>query len=167
MLIRTEAPADILPIDALLKSAFETEAEANLVMKLRENGKLTLALVACSDEGEVVGYVIFSPITLEGEDFGWQGLAPIAVKEEFRKQGIARELIEQGLESLFQFGYDGCVVLGDPDFCSRFGFKDSSEFGFSCEWEVPKGVFRAVELSPGVFAGKQGQIQYSPEFQEL
>lgn len=37
MLIRTEAPADILAIDRLLKSVFETEAEADLVMTLREN----------------------------------------------------------------------------------------------------------------------------------
>jgi putative acetyltransferase len=55
MLIRTEAPADILAVDKLLKSTFETEAEANLVMKLRENGRRTLSLVACNDEGEVVG----------------------------------------------------------------------------------------------------------------
>ncbi|MCV6002885.1 GNAT family N-acetyltransferase, partial [Escherichia coli] len=31
MLIRTEAPADILTIDRLLKHAFPTEAEAELV----------------------------------------------------------------------------------------------------------------------------------------
>ena len=36
MLIRSEAPADIMPIDNLLKSVFDTEAEAELVMRLRE-----------------------------------------------------------------------------------------------------------------------------------
>ena len=49
MLIRTEAPADILAVDRLLKSAFETETEADLVMRLRENGRRTLSLVACND----------------------------------------------------------------------------------------------------------------------
>ncbi|MFA0071550.1 GNAT family N-acetyltransferase, partial [Vibrio breoganii] len=77
MLIRTEAPADILVIDRLLKSVFETDAEANLVMSLRENSHLTLSLVACSDEGEVVGHLMFSPITLHGDDHNWQGLAPL------------------------------------------------------------------------------------------
>lgn len=52
MLIRTEAPADLLAIDALLKTVFPTDAEANLVMALRENGRLTLSLVACSEEGK-------------------------------------------------------------------------------------------------------------------
>ncbi|WED21235.1 N-acetyltransferase [Vibrio sp. JC009] len=167
MLIRTEAPADILPVDALLKSAFETEAEASLVMKLRENAKLTLALVACNDEGEVVGYVMFSPVSLEGEDLGWQGMAPVAVKEEYRNQGIAGDLIKEGLESLYQFGYSACVVLGDPAFYGRYGFKDSADFGFSCEWEVPEGAFRVAELEPGIFDGKKGLIQYSEEFAQV
>lgn len=81
MLIRTEAPADILTIDRLLKHAFPTDAEANLVMRLRENGKLTLSLVACTDDGEVIGHALFSPVTLNGEDLSWQGLAPLAVHE--------------------------------------------------------------------------------------
>ena len=85
MLIRTEAPADILTIDRLLKHAFPTEAEANLVMRLRENGKLTLSLVACTDEGEVVGHALFSPVTLNGEDLSWQGLAPLAVHDDYRR----------------------------------------------------------------------------------
>lgn len=83
MLIRTEAPADILVVDQLLKNVFATEAEADLVMALRENGQRTLSLVACDDEGEIVGHVMFSPVTLEGEDLNWQGLAPLAVKEEY------------------------------------------------------------------------------------
>ncbi len=92
MLIRTEAPADILAIDRLLKSTFETEAEADLVMKLRENGRRTLSLVACNDEGEVVGYVLFSPVTLDGNDYNWQGLAPLAVDEKYRRQGLAANM---------------------------------------------------------------------------
>lgn len=164
MLIRTEAPADILPVDALLKAVFPTEAEADLVMTLRENGQLTLALVACTDEGEVVGYVLFSPVLVEGEDFGWQGMAPLAVKSEFRGQGIARMLVEQGLDSLLTFGYPACVVLGDPELYRRFGFAAAGSLGFQCQWQVPEQAFRIAELAPGTLAGKQGVIQYCPEF---
>lgn len=100
MLIRTEAPADILAVDRLLKSAFETETEADLVMRLRENGRRTLSLVACNDEGELVGHVMFSPVTLNGEDLNWQCLAPLAIKADYRRQGLAAELVKEGLESL-------------------------------------------------------------------
>jgi len=167
MLIRTEAPADILAIDRLLKSVFETEAEANLVMSLRENSHLTLSLVACSDEGEVVGHVMFSPLTLKGEDYNWQGLAPLAVREDFRGQGIAKSLMEEAFSSLRDFGYPACVVLGDPSFYSKVGFKPASEFDLQCRWEVPEGAFQAIELVEGTFDGHSGTIEYSPEFNEL
>lgn len=167
MLIRTEAPADILTIDRLLKSAFETEAEANLVMQLRENSRLTLSLVACSDEGEVIGHVMFSPVQLDGEDYNWQGLAPLSVKEEFRNQGVANALIKEAFVSLVDFGYPGCVVLGDPAYYQRFGFKSANNFDFNCIWDVPDGAFQAIELVEGCFQGKSGLIEFSPEFSEL
>lgn len=119
MLIRTEAPADILVVDQLLKEVFATEAEANLVMALRENGRRTLSLVACDDEGEIVGHVLFSPVTVAGEDLNWQGLAPLAVKQAYRRQGIGAELVKEGLSSLGELGYPACVVLGDPAYYAR------------------------------------------------
>lgn len=92
-------------------------------MALRENGQRTLSLVACDDEGEIVGHVMFSPVTLEGEDLNWQGLAPLAVKEEYRRQGIGAELVKEGLSSLGELGYPACVVLGDPAYYSRLALK--------------------------------------------
>ncbi|MFB1069166.1 GNAT family N-acetyltransferase [Vibrio diabolicus] len=167
MLIRTEAPADILTIDRLLKHAFPTEAEAKLVMRLRENSKFTLSLVACTDEGEVIGHALFSPVTLNGEDLSWQGLAPLAVHEDYRRQGIAAELIKEGFDSLRDFGYPVCVVLGDTDYYARQGFQSCDEMGFECAWDVPKGAFRIAELVEGQCAGHSGRIDYAPEFSEL
>ncbi|SUG53696.1 acetyltransferase [Salmonella enterica subsp. diarizonae] len=60
MLIRVEIPIDAPGIDALLRRSFESDAEAKLVHDLREDGFLTLGLVATDDEGQVVGYVAFS-----------------------------------------------------------------------------------------------------------
>lgn len=167
MLIRTEAPADILAIDRLLKSAFDTEAEANLVMKLRENGRRTLSLVACNDEGEVVGYVLFSPVTIDGEDLNWQGLAPLAVHQEYRNKGIAADLVKEGFASLLEFGYPACVVLGDPAYYQRFGFEASEKHNMRCQWEVPQGAFQVVGLADGELDGRAGLIEYSPEFLEI
>lgn len=144
MLIRTEAPADILAIDRLLKSVFETDAEANLVMSLRENSHLTLSLVACSDEGEVVGHVMFSPLTLQGEDHNWQGLAPLAVREDFRSQGIARSLMEEAFSSLRDFGYPACVVLGDQAFTVKSVLRLRVSLVFSAVGMFLKGHFKRL-----------------------
>ncbi|WP_105903249.1 GNAT family N-acetyltransferase [Vibrio gangliei] len=169
MQIRTEAPADILTIDALLKSAFPSSAEAKLVRSLRENSRFTLSLVACSDEGEVIGHVLFTPVTLNGEDLGWQGLAPVAVKEEYRQQGIAEALIRSGLDSLLEFGYSTCVVLGEPNYYARFGFKDAEPLGFVSVYndhpEFTPGAFQIMSLEEdGSFEGLSGLVEYSPEF---
>ena len=167
MLIRTEAPADILVIDRLLKTTFETEAEANLVMALRENSKLTLSLVACNDEGEVVGHAMFTPVTLQGEDLNWQGLAPVSVREDYRKQGIAATMIREGIESLYEFGYPACVVLGDPNYYQRFGFEAAEKHHMQCLWDVPEGVFQVLAIADGELAERRGLIEYSEEFSQL
>ncbi|NVD07452.1 N-acetyltransferase [Vibrio sp. JPW-9-11-11] len=167
MLIRTEAPADILAIDRLLKLAFKTPAEADLVMRLRENGRRTLSLVACNDEGEVIGHLLFTPVTLAGEDFNWQGLAPLAVHPDYRQQGIGAQLVKEGLTSLLEFDYPACVVLGDPNYYSRFGFVSSEQYQFDCQWDVPLGVFQVLPLVEGEFSGRSGCIEYSEEFNAL
>lgn len=84
MLIRVEIPIDAPGIDALLRRSFESDAEAKLVHDLREDGFLTLGLVATDDEGQVIGYVAFSPVDVQGEDLQWVGMAPLAVDEKYR-----------------------------------------------------------------------------------
>ncbi|MCJ2375816.1 N-acetyltransferase [Vibrio sp. ZSDZ34] len=171
MLIRTEAPADILPTDALLKSVFDTDAEANLVMKLRENSRRTLSLVACNDDGEIVGHVMFSPVTVAGVDNNWQGLAPLAVKKEYQGQGIGSRLIEEGLSSLREFGYPVCVVLGDPDYYSRLGFSAAKDVGLNCQWDVREGAFQVQFLTAEIDTNRHAKgsalVEYSAEFSEL
>ncbi|MCE1782271.1 N-acetyltransferase, partial [Enterobacter hormaechei] len=103
----------------LLRKSFDTPAEAELVQQLREDGLLTLGVVATDDEGQVIGYVAFSPVDINGEDHQWVGLAPLAVAEEYRRQGIGEKLVYEGLDSLNEFGYGVVVVLGDPHYYCR------------------------------------------------
>ena len=100
MLIRVEIGIDAPGIDALLRRAFASDAEAQLVHDLREDGLITLGLVATDDEGQVVGYVAFSPVIVQGEELQWVGMAPLAVDESYRGQGLARQLVYEGLDSL-------------------------------------------------------------------
>lgn len=90
MLIRVEIGIDAPGIDALLRRSFARDDEAQLVHDLREDGLITLGLVATDDEGQVVGYVAFSPVTVQGEELQWVGMAPLAVDEHYRGQGLAR-----------------------------------------------------------------------------
>ncbi|UTV27245.1 GNAT family N-acetyltransferase [Photobacterium atrarenae] len=164
MLIRTEAPADILAVDALLKTVFDTDAEADLVMKLRENGHRSLSLVACNDDGEVVGYLLFSPVTVDGNDDNWQGLAPMAVRPDYQRQGVGLALLEEAKSILAELGYPVVVVLGHSDYYPKSGFVRASKHGLQCAWPVPDEAFMVLELVPGTLACRQGKVAYSPEF---
>ncbi|MEZ8093294.1 N-acetyltransferase [Photobacterium swingsii] len=167
MLIRTEAPVDILPVDRLLKKTFETDAEANLVMALRENGNRTLSLVACSDEGEVVGHLCLSPVTVDGQDCGWQGLAPLTISPEYQRQGIGLALLDEAKNILAELGYPAVVVLGDPSYYQRAGFTTAADHGLTCRWDVPVEAFMVIELLPDTLANHQGKVEYSAEFAAL
>ena len=167
MLIRSEAPADIIPIDNLLKTVFDTEAEAELVMRLRENGKRTLSLVACNDDGELVGHLFFSPVMLDGEDHNWQGLAPMAIKPEYQRQGVGQAMLEEAKQTLAELGYPVIVVLGHPEYYPKAGFVPAAPQGIQCPWPVPEEAFMVLEVVSGAIDGKTGMISYSEEFNAL
>ncbi|MEB6380783.1 N-acetyltransferase [Leclercia adecarboxylata] len=164
MLIRVEIGIDAPGIDALLRRSFEGEGEAQLVRDLREDGLITLGLVATDDEGQVIGYVAFSPVTVQGEELQWVGMAPLAVDENYRGQGLARQLVYEGLDSLNEFGYAAVVTLGDPDFYSRLGFEKAAHYDLHCRWPGTESAFQLHPLADDALNGVSGLVEYHDRF---
>jgi len=164
--IRAETPKDSPAIRQVLEQAFAGTAEANLVERLRQTNKVLLSLVALK-EGQLVGYVLFSPVTIvsaraNGRDIG---LAPIAVHPAYQNQGIGSRLIREGLSQCRQAGYDIVVVLGDSNYYTRFGFSRASHYGLDNEYDADQH-FMALELKDGLLTKVSGLVQYAPEFSE-
>jgi len=165
-MIRPEEMADRDAVYTLNVAAFETPAEAGLVDLLREKAEPTVSLVA-EQEGEVVGHIMFSPVTLSGHPgLVAMGLAPMAVLPEYQRKGVGSEMVKAGLERCRELGAAAVVVLGHPEYYPRFGFVPSSRFGIACEYEVPEEVFMMLELESGALDGKNGTISYHPAFNE-
>lgn len=127
MEIRPERAGDEPAIAGLIKRAFALAehsdgTEAEIVERLRDAGALSLSLVA-TEGADIVGHVAFSPVRIEGRDIGWFGLGPVAVEPQCQRGGIGARLIEEGLAQLRARRSDGCVVLGEPAYYGRFGFK--------------------------------------------
>jgi putative acetyltransferase len=161
MLIRPEQPSDITSIHAVHVASFPTELEANLVDALRAAGHLSVSLVADADEA-VVGHVAFSPVTTTSGARGI-GLGPVAVIESCRRQGVAAKLIREGLAACQAAGFTCAVVLGEPKYYGRFGFRSAAEFGLSDEYGGEE-YFQAIDLSPGALPVGAGLVRYSPAF---
>ena len=127
--IREEQPSDVDAIFRLVRAAFEhhpfgDHSEHFIVNALRAAGAMTLSLVA-EVKGEVIGHVAFSPVTISDGSADWYGLGPLAVSPDFQGQGVGNLLVREGLARLTLLEAEGCVLLGDPGYYGRFGFRNT------------------------------------------
>jgi putative acetyltransferase len=125
--IRCEAPADVPAIEAVTISAFlnaphSSHTEQCIVSALREAGQLMVSLVAIAGT-DVVGHVAVSPVSISEGAPGWCGLGPISVLPPYQRRGVGARLMREALRILREKGAAGCVVLGEPAFYGRFGFR--------------------------------------------
>lgn len=164
-MLRTERPGDMLPVYELVSAAFGRTDEAELVNRLRECGAAVVTQVE-EEDYEFMGHLLLSPVTINDLEGPWLGLAPVAVHPDWQGQGIGSELIREGLDTALEMDWKAVVVLGDPSYYSRFGFRPASEFGLCCCYEVPSEHFMAMELQAGGLAGLHGEVLYHPLFDE-
>ena len=142
---------------AFLSAPHADHTEQFIVDALRRAGALTVSKVAKAD-GEIIGHVAISPVTLSTGATGWFGLGPISVLPEFQGLGIGSKLMQSSLAALEAMDASGCVVLGDPAYYGRFGFKVVDGLVFP---GVPVEYFQALSFS-GEFP--KGEISYHGAF---
>lgn len=167
MLIRIEEEKDFEAVHVVNASAFDWPAEADLVDSLRTEADPTVSLVAVESKS-VVGHIMFSPVLLPGHPgFKIMGLAPMAVTPANQRKGIGSALVRAGLARCKDCGFGAVVVLGHSRYYRRFGFLPSSQFGISCEYDVPEEAFMVVELQRDYLHGGAGTIRYHAAFKNL
>jgi putative acetyltransferase len=160
-LIRCEAADDLAAVFAVHAACFPSDAEARLVDLLRAAGRIDVSLVAEADHA-IVGHAAYSRVTTANGTIG-TGLAPVGVLEAYRRRGIAAELIRAGLDACRAAGCGWAVVLGEPEYYGRFGFRPAAQFGLSDEYGGGP-AFQALELTPGGMPRGAGLVRYAPEF---
>ena len=167
MRIRTERECDWEGVYKINASAFESPAEAKLVNALREQAHPLISLVA-EEEGDVIGHILFSPVTLDGHtDFKIMGLAPMAVLPDWQGKGIGSALVREGLARCKEMGYAAVVVLGHPAYYPHFGFVPASRFGINSEYDAPDEAFMVLELVPGALSGRSGMARFHKAFEDI
>jgi putative acetyltransferase len=124
-----------------------------------------VSLVAQVD-GEIVGHILFSEVTLDPPRsvVDMVGLAPVAVLPGHQGAGIGGALIVEGLARCGKLGYGAAVLLGHPSYYPRFGFLPAHRFGLRCEFPSPPEAFMAIELVPGGLEGEPATVRYHPAF---
>jgi putative acetyltransferase len=162
LILRKETIADIDAITKVTIAAFKNLAVSNqteqyIINALRNANALTISLVAEVD-GNVVGHIAFSPVTISDGSLNWYGLGPISVSPEYQKQGIGKALVNEGLSLLKDMGGQGCALVGDPNYYKRFGFRNIPTL---IHEGIPQEVFLALPFTEKV---PKGTIEFHNSF---
>jgi putative acetyltransferase len=163
VIIRREVQSDVAAISEVVRLAFGRDAEALLVVRLRDAGLVVASLVA-EDKDALVGHVLFSrlPIHTDRGVIDALALAPLAVIPEQQRRGIGSMLVRDGLELLANDGESIVIVVGEPRYYSRFGF--SAELTRNLRSPFRGEAFMALELVPRALAAVAGDVRYPAAF---
>ena len=177
--ITSMKPEYLLPSLELVEQVFtehENADEGKLVRALVEEirskkyylPELELLML---EDGEVVGYVMFSRFHIEGKYTDRLViLTPAAVKTNLQRQGISRELITYGLRKAAEMGFTAALVEGNPANYRARGFKTSAPYGIvaSPNIHLPHvDCLMVTELVPGGLDGITGQVRYDLDYETL
>ena len=116
------------------------------------------------EDGEPVGYVMFSRFHIEGRyDDRLLILTPAAVRTDLQRQHISRDLIEYGFDRAREMGYTAVIVEGNPANYRARGFVTSANHGIVAAESVHlphPDCMMVKELVPGGLEGMHGEVDY-------
>lgn len=166
MIIRPEHAADRPEIVALIEAVFPEPVEARLLRELFASRDYIpeLSLVAESDGGEILGYVISTR--------GWVGevpalgLGPIGVLPAYQKQGVGSALMQASIDAANGLGEPVIALLGSTEYYPRFGFLPADSLGIFSPDPSWGSYFMALPLA-GFHSGIRGHFKYAEPFNNL
>jgi putative acetyltransferase len=167
--VRAETADDFRAIDVVNLSAFQGEAEAQLIGELRKSEAFIpdLSLVA-ELNGRIVGHVVLTKVqfTSARGETEILALGPMSVVPSQSHRGIGSELIEAAVARARPLCYTAIVVAGHPDYYLRFGFRPAKDWGVSCNLAIPEDALTAMELVDGALQDG-GTVRYPDLFKAV
>ena len=148
-------------------SAEEGKTVRKLVEEIR-SGKYYLPgleLIMTDETDRILGYVMFSRFHIEGKyEDELLILTPVAVRTEYQRQHISKELIEYGFEKAAGMGYKAVLVEGNPKNYNPRGFVTSADHGIVAGpgIHLPHvSCLMIKELVPSALEHIHGTVDYS------
>ena len=119
--IRAYRPPDLEAALEIYRAAFPEENLLPLVEAL--TGRPDVHAFAAVRDGRIVGHVAFTLCRLEGDERRFALLGPLAAHPDFTRQGVGGRLVRTGIDDMRERGAGAVLVLGDPAYYGRFGFR--------------------------------------------
>ena len=169
MNIRLEQPEDYREVENLTREAFWNVyapgcVEHYVLNQYRNNPDFIpeLDFVLESDDGKIIGHVMFSKAEIIKEDGtvlrAWT-FGPISIHPDYKRKGYGLKLLRYSLERARAMGIGVICMEGNIDFYKHAGFVLASSLNIHYHAE-PKDAevpyFLAQELIPGYLKGIEG-----------
>jgi len=153
-----QRPQDAALIEPLLDQAFGPDRSAKTVYRLREGLPpiASLCFVAVGEDTRMLASLEFWAIRIV--DLPAILLGPLAVDPLLRGRGIGKALVRHGLLQAKRQGHRICVVVGEPEYYTPYGFVNAGAYGLVLPGPVDPRRFQVLELRAGALEGPRGLI---------
>ncbi|MBG53279.1 MAG: N-acetyltransferase [Alphaproteobacteria bacterium] len=148
-------------IDALHDLSFGPGRYAKTAYRLREGipDIAELCFVTFAGEGadyRMVGSIRYAPVLIAGRPALMLG--PLAMDPAVRGKGGGIELMRVSLEKARALGHDLVILVGDPVYYAKVGFKPVPHDQITLPGPVDKSRLLYLALRDGAFDGVEGQV---------
>ncbi len=174
IVIRRETPEDHRAVEEMIRESFWNVyrpgcSEHYVMHVLRDDpafiGELDLVM---EEDGRLIGQNMFMRTVIDADDgrtVPVLTMGPICVRQELKRMGFGKILLDDSLEKAAALGYGAVLFEGNIGFYGKCGFTYAREFGIRYH-DLPEGAddsfFLARELIPGYLAGITG-VYRTPE----
>jgi predicted N-acetyltransferase YhbS len=156
--IRNERLSDIDAREALLDQAFGETRYRKSSERLREDRLPAEGLSFIASEGKrVIGTARLWNIAC-GNSQSTLLLGPVAVVEDCRSRGLGGALVQRAIQTARKLGYGAIVLVGDPEYYSRFGFSAEKTGVLWMPGPFERHRLLGHELKAGSLDGARGMI---------
>ncbi|MCI9127941.1 MAG: N-acetyltransferase [Eubacterium sp.] len=173
-IIKTMEEKYLLPSLDMVEDVFakwDSPEEGKVVRQLVEEIRAKkyyvpeLELIMVNEEDEIIGYAMFSRFHIGGQyENELLLLTPVAVKTEFQRQHISKDILEYGFEKARGLGFNAILVEGNPKNYNPRGFQASYNFGIEAGPNIKlphPDCLMIKELKRGTLDTMSGFVDYS------
>ncbi|MEM9633824.1 MAG: N-acetyltransferase [Pseudomonadota bacterium] len=139
--------SDLPALEPLYRAAFPDEDLMPLLRDLSACKESIYSQIAIIN-GDIAGHVVFTMCNVDTNSSPVALLGPLCVLPERQKRGVGSSLVRSGIEHCREQSIALVLVLGDPTYYGRFGFR--SETGVSAPFSLPeewKDAWQSVKLN--------------------
>ena len=161
--------ADVAQIEDLLDLTFGLSRRTKTSYRLREGSVPAsgLSLVIHQAELGVVGAISFWPLSIGTVSTPALLLGPLVVHPQRQNIGIGRALMHEGIARASAFGHHLVILIGDPPYYGRVGFRQIPEGQIEVPGPVDAKRLLYLELQVGALMKAHGLMLAQWRWREI